>query len=176
MSLSHAIRRQGDVVAGACWRAGSTGMPPATLDEAYAAAVDRRPRVVELDFTGVDYINSTGIALIVGLLGTARAQRPRGAGRRASPSTTGTSSRSPGCRDFIEIVQPAPTARSCDMSRRPVPAPWTVTADPAPGAAVIDIAGDVTAACEEALMAAHEEASDAGRPPRHPGLLAAWST
>ncbi len=32
----------------------------------------------------------------------------------------------------------------------------------APGAAVIEIAGDVTTACEQVLMAAHEEASDAG--------------
>ena len=32
----------------------------------------------------------------------------------------------------------------------------------APGASVINIAGDVTAACEQALMSAHEEATDAG--------------
>lgn len=31
-----------------------------------------------------------------------------------------------------------------------------------PGAAAIAIAGDVTAACEQTLMAAHEEATDAG--------------
>jgi anti-anti-sigma factor len=31
-----------------------------------------------------------------------------------------------------------------------------------PGAAVIAITGDVTAACEQALMTAHEKASDAG--------------
>lgn len=33
---------------------------------------------------------------------------------------------------------------------------------PAPGTAQISISGDVTAACEDALMAAHEEASDDG--------------
>lgn len=33
---------------------------------------------------------------------------------------------------------------------------------PAPEVAVIEIAGDVTAACESALMSAHEEATDAG--------------
>ncbi|WP_251451296.1 STAS domain-containing protein [Microbacterium sp. Marseille-Q6648] len=33
---------------------------------------------------------------------------------------------------------------------------------PAPGAAAITIAGDVTAACEDDLMAAHESASDRG--------------
>lgn len=32
----------------------------------------------------------------------------------------------------------------------------------APGAAVIEIAGDVTAACEGALMSAHEQATDDG--------------
>jgi len=32
----------------------------------------------------------------------------------------------------------------------------------APGAVAIEILGDVTAACEQALMAAHEEATDAG--------------
>jgi anti-anti-sigma factor len=32
----------------------------------------------------------------------------------------------------------------------------------APGAVAIAISGDVTAACEKALMAAHEEATDAG--------------
>lgn len=32
----------------------------------------------------------------------------------------------------------------------------------APGASVIHIAGDVTAACEQSLMSAHEEATDAG--------------
>ncbi len=31
-----------------------------------------------------------------------------------------------------------------------------------PGAAVIAISGDVTAACEQALMTAHEEATDTG--------------
>jgi anti-anti-sigma factor len=32
----------------------------------------------------------------------------------------------------------------------------------APGVSVISIAGDVTAACEQALMSAHEQATDAG--------------
>lgn len=35
-------------------------------------------------------------------------------------------------------------------------------AELAPGAALISISGDVTAACEQALMAAHEEATDTG--------------
>src|SRR5215212_9805680 len=39
---------------------------------AYDAAVTDDPRTVVLNFAGVDYINSTGIALIVGLLARAR--------------------------------------------------------------------------------------------------------
>ena len=35
-------------------------------------------------------------------------------------------------------------------------------ASPRPGVAVIRIAGDVTAACEQTLMTAHEEATDVG--------------
>jgi len=35
-------------------------------------------------------------------------------------------------------------------------------AEIAPGAAVIAISGDVTAACEQTLMSAHERATDAG--------------
>ena len=42
-----------------------------TLLEAYTRAGDEK--VVLLDFSAVDYINSTGIALIVGLLAQARA-------------------------------------------------------------------------------------------------------
>jgi anti-sigma B factor antagonist len=44
-----------------------------TLNEAYAGAASTVPANIELDFSGVDYINSTGIALIVGLLAKARA-------------------------------------------------------------------------------------------------------
>ena len=42
------------------------------LNAAYADAELRNPRAILLNFSGVDYINSTGIALIVGLLGRAR--------------------------------------------------------------------------------------------------------
>ena len=42
------------------------------LDAAYAAVPDAGPLL--LDFTDVGYINSTGIALIVGILARARAQ------------------------------------------------------------------------------------------------------
>jgi anti-anti-sigma factor len=43
-----------------------------TLNAAYAEATGRGPGAVVLNFREVDYINSTGIALIVGLLAQAR--------------------------------------------------------------------------------------------------------
>ena len=43
-----------------------------TLNQAYAAAEEHDPKVIVLNFSNVDYINSTGIALIVGLLAQAR--------------------------------------------------------------------------------------------------------
>lgn len=49
----------------------------ATLDAAYAQAEAHNPEVILLNFTDVDYINSTGIALIVGLLARARKARRR---------------------------------------------------------------------------------------------------
>jgi anti-anti-sigma factor len=42
------------------------------LNAAYEAAVQSDPKTVVLNFAHVDYINSTGIALIVGLLARAR--------------------------------------------------------------------------------------------------------
>ena len=48
------------------------GTAQGALDAAYAEAVDQAPRALLLDFKGVGYINSTGIALIVGLLAKAR--------------------------------------------------------------------------------------------------------
>jgi anti-anti-sigma factor len=47
------------------------------LNSAYEQAVATNPPVVLLDFHEVDYINSTGIALIVGVLGRARAESRR---------------------------------------------------------------------------------------------------
>jgi anti-sigma B factor antagonist len=43
-----------------------------SLEAAYADANAREPRTVVLNLTGVDYIDSTGIALLVGLLARAR--------------------------------------------------------------------------------------------------------
>ena len=62
------------------------------LNNAYAEANQQNPRVILLNFSGVDYINSTGIALIVGLLAQARKS-----GQRLF--TTGLSSH------YVEIFQ-----------------------------------------------------------------------
>ena len=45
------------------------------LNSAYAEAESQHPDAVVLNFTEVDYMNSTGIALIVGLLAKARQAR-----------------------------------------------------------------------------------------------------
>ena len=47
------------------------------LNAAYAEAERGDPEVILLNFADVDYINSTGIALIVGLLARARAAHRR---------------------------------------------------------------------------------------------------
>src|SRR5215212_9513889 len=49
----------------------------AALDATYAEAEAGAPAVILLNFGDVDYINSTGIALIVGLLARARAAKRR---------------------------------------------------------------------------------------------------
>ena len=49
----------------------------AALTAAYEEAGGRDPATILFNFGGVDYINSTGIALIVGLLARARATRRR---------------------------------------------------------------------------------------------------
>lgn len=43
-----------------------------TLADAYAAAATATTSAIEVDFSDVDYINSTGIALVVRLLADAR--------------------------------------------------------------------------------------------------------
>ena len=53
------------------------GFGQETLDATYAEAEKGDPEVIILNFEEVDYINSTGIALIVGLLATARAAKRR---------------------------------------------------------------------------------------------------
>jgi anti-anti-sigma factor len=53
------------------------GFAQEALDAAYAEAEKGDPEAILLNFEGVDYINSTGIALIVGLLARARASKRR---------------------------------------------------------------------------------------------------
>ena len=48
------------------------GLADEALTTAYEQAEQALPARLVLDFTGVDYINSTGIALIVGLLAQSR--------------------------------------------------------------------------------------------------------
>jgi anti-sigma B factor antagonist len=51
------------------------GFGQETLDAAYTEAEAKDPEAIILNFEEVDYINSTGIALIVGLLARARASK-----------------------------------------------------------------------------------------------------
>jgi anti-anti-sigma factor len=53
------------------------GFAQEALNAAYAEAEAKEPEVILLNFEGVDYINSTGIALIVSLLARARASKRR---------------------------------------------------------------------------------------------------
>lgn len=53
------------------------GLVEDTLNTAYAEAERQDPSTVLLNFSDVDYINSTGIALIVGLLARARKSHRR---------------------------------------------------------------------------------------------------
>jgi anti-anti-sigma factor len=53
------------------------GFAEEALGAAYAEAEAGDPEAILLNFEGVDYINSTGIALIVGLLARARASKKR---------------------------------------------------------------------------------------------------
>ena len=53
------------------------GFAEGPLDAAYAEAEKDNPGTIILNFEEVDYINSTGIALIVGLLARARAAKGR---------------------------------------------------------------------------------------------------
>ena len=68
-------RQQGNVVIDLHGEIDAFGS--AALNQAYAEAESHNTEVVLLNFAGVDYINSTGIALIVGLLAKARAAHRR---------------------------------------------------------------------------------------------------
>lgn len=104
MSLEYDVTRRGSTAAIAL-RGRIDRDAGDALDKAYATAHGIEPQVVELDFSDVDYINSTGIALIVGLLARARAQK---VGVRAAGLTPHYQHIFEITRlsDFIEIVQP----------------------------------------------------------------------
>lgn len=51
------------------------GFADAAMDDAYARAAVTKPQRLLLNFAAVDYINSTGIALIVAILAKARSDR-----------------------------------------------------------------------------------------------------
>jgi anti-sigma B factor antagonist len=53
------------------------GFAQEALDATYAEADAKDTKTIVLNFEGVDYINSTGIALIVGLLAKARVSQRR---------------------------------------------------------------------------------------------------
>src|SRR5215218_1674034 len=53
------------------------GFAQEALDAAYSEAESNDPETILLNFEGVDYINSTGIALIVGLFARARVSKQR---------------------------------------------------------------------------------------------------
>jgi anti-sigma B factor antagonist len=53
------------------------GFAQDALDAAYSEAESNDPEAILLNFEGVDYINSTGIALMVSLLARARASKRR---------------------------------------------------------------------------------------------------
>lgn len=76
------------------------------LDAAYEQAAALGPAALELDFNDVDYINSTGIALIVGVLAKARAAKTplRAAGLTPHYQHIFSITR---LSDFIEILEPA---------------------------------------------------------------------
>ncbi len=53
------------------------GLVEADLNEAYTIAESTESKTIVLNFSDVEYINSTGIALIVGLLAQARKNQRR---------------------------------------------------------------------------------------------------
>jgi len=71
------VRRASDQAAVIAIRGELTGATDAALMDAYARAADPSTRVVILDFSELEYMNSTGIGLLVTLLVRAQRQRQR---------------------------------------------------------------------------------------------------
>ena len=121
-----------------------------TLTAAYEEAASGGTETILLNFAGVDYINSTGIALIVGLLAQARRDRDRNDGLRPGGALPGD------LRDHPPVGLHADLPGRGERDRR---APCgidrgggkvtnaTVTMDVrviGPGTSIIDITGDIT--------------------------------
>ena len=70
--LSVEVRQEGDIAV-LDLMGEINGFAEEALNAAYAKAEAADPKTILLNFEEVDYINSTGIALIVGLLAKARA-------------------------------------------------------------------------------------------------------
>lgn len=71
------VRRAGDTTAIIAVRGELTGATEPALMEAYNRASDAMTRTVVFDFSGLEYMNSTGIGLLVTLLVRAQRQRQR---------------------------------------------------------------------------------------------------
>jgi anti-sigma B factor antagonist len=71
------VRRVSETAAVIGVRGELTGATEAPLMDAYSRASDPMTRTVILDFTELDYMNSTGIGLLVTLLVRAQRQRQR---------------------------------------------------------------------------------------------------
>lgn len=71
------VRRLSDEAAVIAVRGELTGATETALMDAYARAGDAGTRLVALDFTELEYMNSTGIGLLVTLLVRAQRQRQR---------------------------------------------------------------------------------------------------
>lgn len=69
------VRRAGAAGAVIAIRGELTGATESALMDAYDQAANATTRLIALDFTGLEYMNSTGIGLLVTLL--VRAQRAR---------------------------------------------------------------------------------------------------
>ena len=122
----------------------------AALDEAYSQA-GSAPSIV-LDFSGVAYINSTGIAVIVGLLARARANGQAVERARADGALP------PDLRDHqARGLHDHPRREGSGMTQT-----LSTSVRRVGNVAILDIEGEITATSEEALGEAYAEGADGG--------------
>ncbi len=102
-----------------------TGDLNALAEKSFRAAADRAlagtPEELVLDFSGVDFVNSTGIALLVALLGRARDARVLVTGRGLDEHHRHifTITRLSDFMRLADIGEPSPTDHADAASRRP---------------------------------------------------------